>query len=165
MERKKRIIDERGRLFGKLSVIDLAVVVIVIAMAVAYYVKTNSGAETRTTSMTDVTYNLTIREVRQGTVDLVRPGDKVYDEHGVNLGEVTGLTVAPAAIKSTLVDGSYVNAGSEGKFDLTLTLVVGCAIADGHIYADRKTELTVGGVIPVVTKYVKTSAHVTDILN
>ena len=45
-----KIIDRNGRLFGKISVIDLLVIAVVAVMAVALYVKTNQKEITSTTT-------------------------------------------------------------------------------------------------------------------
>jgi hypothetical protein len=159
-----KIIDERGRLFGKVSVIDLAVILIILVMAAAYYFRTNAGKDgAEISSSVEVRYEMTVREVRQTTVDLLRVGDPVYDEHGVNMGVIETVSHAPALIKSALTDGSYVDSTSEGRFDVTMTLKANCAVADGHIFAERKTELSIGAQIPILTKYIKTSAWITNI--
>jgi hypothetical protein len=161
--KSRKIIDERGRLFGKISVIDVAVILIIAVMGAAYYLRTHSGGETKSGALVSVEYQLTVREVRQGTVDLLRVGDAVYDEHGANLGVIESVGHTPAQIKSARLDGSYADAKNEGRFDVAMAVSAQCAIADGHIFADRKTELAIGNIMPIITKYVKTSATVTDI--
>ena len=40
-----KLMDKNGRLFGKISVIDVVVVLVVLVMAAALYVKNNSISE------------------------------------------------------------------------------------------------------------------------
>ena len=59
-----KIIDRNGRLFGKISVIDLIVVAVVIVMAFALYVKTNHNEITSTTTPdTPITYQIQLFRV------------------------------------------------------------------------------------------------------
>ena len=71
-----KIIDRNGRLFGKISVIDLLVIAVVAVMAVALYVKTNQKEITSTTTRnTPITFQILVRGVRSYVADAVAVGD------------------------------------------------------------------------------------------
>ena len=57
-----KIIDENGRLWGKISVIDLLVIAVVLVMALALYVKNvRSGTPTTSTARTSWVLSLPSR--------------------------------------------------------------------------------------------------------
>ena len=76
-----KLMDKNGRLFGKISVIDVVVVLVVIVMAAALYVKNTSLSHTsiRVTN-TPITYQVTAYNVRQYVADAIQEGDLLYDQ-------------------------------------------------------------------------------------
>ena len=159
----RRMIDERGRIFGKVSVIDLLVIIMVLVMVVGYVARNRAAPGGGVSSTFEVLYTISVLEVRVTTERLFRPGDTVYDEHGVNLGVIRYVGSAPARVQSTTIDGSHVMAPSEERVDVFLRIAAQCSEADGHIFADRRTELSVDTEMNILTKYVKTTAFITSI--
>ena len=99
-----KIIDRNGRLFGKISIIDLVVVAVVIVMAFALYVKTNHNEITSTsTPDSTITYQMLVRGVRTYVADAVQVGDHVYDQDrnsgGGSLGVITDIDSGEPAVK------------------------------------------------------------------
>jgi hypothetical protein len=90
-----RFLDKRGRIFGKVSIVDLLVLLVIIAV-VAFAVVRMTGDSAETVPV-KVTY--TVSMVRQATVDaladaLAAKGD-VSDDGGTRLGKVVDVTSAP----------------------------------------------------------------------
>ena len=96
-----KLIDREGRLFGKISIIDVLVLAVVIVMAVALYVKTNHREITSTTtSDTPFTYQILVSGVRGYVADAIREKDMLYDvdnSSGGALGEITDIQVMEGA--------------------------------------------------------------------
>lgn len=87
-----RFIDERGRIFGKVNVVDVLVLLVIIAIVVFAVVRlTGSGSETVPLRVT-----FTVEEVRQATVDALQVKGTVRDEGGTVLGKVVEVTASPA---------------------------------------------------------------------
>ena len=71
-----KLMDKNGRLFGKISVIDVVVVLVVLVMAAALYVKNTSLSHTSTrVTNTPITYQVTAYNVRQYVADAIQEGD------------------------------------------------------------------------------------------
>ena len=154
MDNKKKIIDDRGRLFGKISVIDVIVIVIVVVLAVAVYVKydvldkTNSAVKT-----TPITYTAVVSQVRQPSAALFRDGDEIYTNTGIDMGQITNITTAPSQVSTSILDGTYVMANVDGRYDVTLTIVAPCSESNGRYYINKTYELRVNTDQQMVTKY------------
>ena len=79
----KKIIDEHGRVFGKVSVIDFLVVLIVLVLGAALYVKYNVLEATSVAGKTDtIAYAITIYGAREYTANGIRIGDAIYEKSG-----------------------------------------------------------------------------------
>ena len=60
-----KLIDNNGRLFGKISIIDVLVILVVAAMGAALYLKTNHNEITSTATSNDtITYQVLVSGVR-----------------------------------------------------------------------------------------------------
>ena len=68
-----KLIDREGRLFGKISVIDLLVVLAVLVLAAAFYTKNNTLEPTATAQAgTPITFTVLAENLSFQTVDAIR---------------------------------------------------------------------------------------------
>ena len=83
-----RFLDARGRIFGKVNIVDLIVLIVIVAVVVFALVRTTGDSST----MIPIRVTYTVEEVRQGTVDAitkaVQAGATVRDDGGTVLGIV-----------------------------------------------------------------------------
>lgn len=90
-----RFLDERGRIFGKVNVVDILVLLVIIAVVVFAVVRF-TGASSEVVPL-KVTY--TVEQVRRATVDAldgsVQVKGTVRDEGGTVLGTVEDVVVRP----------------------------------------------------------------------
>ena len=136
-----KIIDRNGRLFGKISIIDVLVVLVVLVMAAALYFK---GQQTHTgTAVTEriITFQIRVRGAEDYVAAAIQEKDGVYDRGyssgGRALGEIIDIQVehAPGTrLTESLGDGTYGVVESEGTVDLLIT-VQGRGLIDGKKYS------------------------------
>lgn len=100
-----RFLDERGRIFGKVNVVDVLVLLVIVAIVVFAVVR--FGGATAERVPLKVTY--TVEEVRQATVDAIArsvPLDAtVRDESGTVLGKVEGVEVQATQVEYMTPEG------------------------------------------------------------
>ena len=151
----KKLIDDKGRLFGKISVIDVFVALVVIALAVAVFAKFKLKDNPFTTSNTvNVTYTIKINGIRMSNAKLMQPGDKLYTQDvGNYLGTITDVKIEDAYAVEPIIDGTYAKGRVYERYDVTLTLETLCSHSNGRYYADRMFELSVNSELWVCTKY------------
>lgn len=91
------ILDKKGKLFGKISIVDVLVVVIVVAIACGLYYKFNkSGTVTPFTATQPIQMSLYLESVNTYMIDNIKVGDEVRDRvQNVVLGKVTDVIVGP----------------------------------------------------------------------
>lgn len=102
------ILDKKGKLFGKINLVDISVILIIIIAVAATYFKFNLSAHSDVTrSDAEVIVTLRATGVRDFTVDAYEVGDKVYDdESGKYVGEIVEKTTTEAKDHLTKTDGT-----------------------------------------------------------
>lgn len=157
-----KLFDKNGRLFGKISVIDILVIVIVIVLGFAVYSRFFTKETTAVATVNDnFEYQICVKGVRQLTADALRVGDRLYDsEHDTYLGTITAVEVKDSYGEYATLDGEYVVAPIENRVDVILTLSAEGLVSAGRYYASRTYELGVNSSLTFYTKYCCTTGYV-----
>ena len=151
----RKIIDDRGRLFGRFSVIDVIVVIVAVVLVFAFYTKFNIHITPLGSRDTiEISYTFIVPTVRMATVNHLRVGDKVYvHDTGAHTGTISRIEIADAEMPENLLDGTYIMTGAEDRYDVTLTIDAECSVSNGRYYIDRTFELRANGEFRFITKY------------
>ncbi|WP_048600533.1 DUF4330 domain-containing protein [Rubeoparvulum massiliense] len=116
-----KLIDEKGKLFGLVNIVDLLIVVVVLGLAAGVYYKVTQS--NRVVETVPVTLTLLAEEIRQPTVDAIAIGDDAYDwESNGYFGKVVDKQVTPAIAYVETADGRVVKAEIPDKYNLTVTI-------------------------------------------
>ena len=162
-----KLMDKNGRLFGKISVIDVVVVLVVLVMAAALYVKNTSLSHTSTrVTNTPITYQVTAYNVRQYVADAVQEGDLVYDQDystGGTLGAIQSIEVQPSGKLTELYDGTVVSAPAQDSVNLVLTIQGEGLISEGRYQLNRIYDLGIHASRNFYTPYAQFTGTVTSI--
>ena len=162
-----KVIDHNGRLFGKISVIDVLVVLVVIALAGALCVK-NSRPHTGTSVTTQpITFQVVVEGAQDYLKDNIHVGDKVYDLNYSSgnspLGEITAIEEQPGSKMATFTDGTTGLAEVEDGVNLLLTIEGEGLINDKGYSLNRVYDLGVNAARTYYTKYAQFDITVTSI--
>lgn len=160
----KKWIDERGRIFGKVSVIDIFAVLFAVAMVFAFYLRFFASETTsiRENDTDTFTYTVKIDGVRQWTVDGFHEGEKLWDsDNDTLLGTILSIETTPAEGEVVLVDGTTVVATKDNRYDVYLTVEAEGLISNsGRYFASRTYEVGVNSPVYFYTKYCSVSGTV-----
>jgi hypothetical protein len=163
----KRIIDERGRVFGKVSIIDFIVLAIVIVLGVALYMKFNVLEITSNTTKTEpMTYTIKVEGVRSFSMDSIKPGDLLFDEDnntGNTIGTIRDVASSEAVKESELLDGTLVLGKVEGCYDLIITVEADGLKNNGRFYVNKTYEVNANSKRTFYTKYCTFSGTILEI--
>lgn len=128
------VLDEKGRLFGRINVVDLAVV-LVLLLVLGFgaqkflFVNPEYQPEVETVRMT-----FFVEDVRQPTVEAVAVGDEVREEEtNTYLGRVVEVESGPFRDLVPTAQGEMREAEVPGHYSLTLVLEGDAQITDDHI--------------------------------
>ena len=136
-----KIIDRNGRLFGKISVIDLLVVAVVVVLAAALYFKNNQAHTGTTVTEENITFQIRARGVYDYVAVAILVGDGLYDKDyasgGKAIGRITDIQVERDPGKKLALEVNDGTAGlieADETVDLLITLE-GRGLVDGKRYS------------------------------
>ncbi len=162
-----KLIDENGRLFGKISVIDVVVLVAAAALAGALYLKTTALPQTSTTAKTpDIYYQVLLEAVPDFAEDQIRVDDLLFDEDRLAsgcLGSITDVEVRPGKKLILFSDGTAAMAPVENSVDLLITVKGEGLIENGRYSLNRVYDLGVNSRRNFCTQYVRATGTVLKI--
>ena len=161
-----KLIDEKGKIFGKFNVIDLCVVVIVLILAAGTYYKFGVMDKTSTAAaMEPVTYTVKINKIRDYVFNNVKEGDTLYDKTSGNaIGTITKIESQQAKDYVTVENGQVKQAPVENRVDVTFTVEAEAVVNDSGYFVNRTYELLKGSKKKFMTKYFECDGSVEEIL-
>ncbi|MBP7176467.1 MAG: DUF4330 domain-containing protein [Thermoclostridium sp.] len=153
-----KIINEKGKLFGIINIIDLALLLVIAALAVGalLYMKREGGpvAELQTK---DFYVTIFCKENRPEVTDAIKVGDKLYFGNAYTNLEITDVKAEPAKMDVPMPDGTLVAADHPVLKDIYVTVkIIGDPIDpnDPMVYYGA-THATVGKNVTVKTTTVE----------
>ena len=162
-----KIIDRNGRLFGKISVIDVLVIAVVLVMAAALFFKSNQTHTGTSVTSETITYQMVANGVRTYVADAVQVGDLMYDQDrssGGTLGKIVDLQVLPGTKLGEMNDGTAGMVPVEDGVDLLLTIEGSGIVSEGRYLLNRVYDLGVNSARNYYTPYAQFTGTITAIL-
>lgn len=119
-------IDDKGRLFGKINLVDAVVLLFVLlALAGAFYRFYFTSRIMQPAVPERITYKATLAGVRQVSADTLNVGDKVFLEPSNQfMGTIVEKVVEPAKGDVVKTNGEVVEAVMPGRFNVHMTINV-----------------------------------------
>lgn len=114
------IIDEKGKLFGKVNIIDLIILIAIVAAVAVVginFFRSNTSAPANVIQM-----EFYAEEVSDFVAKKVKVGADLYDDTDkVMLGKVTEVKTGPSVVWINTSDGRVVKSSKEGFRSITIT--------------------------------------------
>lgn len=163
-----KLIDHNGRLFGKISVIDVLAILVVIALGAALYVKSNQPHTGTSVPTQTITYQVKVEGVPEYIRDSIHVGDEVYDLNyesgGAPLGKITAVEEQPGTGLAEFADGTVASVPVEGAVNLLLTIEGEGLVNEEGYFLNRVYDLGINASRTYYSKYVEFTTTVTAIL-
>lgn len=155
-----RLLDDHGRLFGRLNVVDLLVVLLVIVLVVFAYLRFASGEETavRTTLVVDDVRN----PIAEQIAEQLPAEESVRDRSGTPLGRLIDVEVLPSPVEVPTADGQLVTDESELYSDVWM-VVEGTGQQSEHEIRIESVRLRVGHTLVISGPGWEVSAEIRDV--
>lgn len=151
-----RLIDEKGRLFGKVNIVDLAVIlVLVLAVGWFAYAKFGRNLKSEVSSREQpVEFTVVVNAVRPTTVDAMRKGGAVFEfKTGAGVGTIKDVRSEPADVWVLHEDGRWLREKTSDRVDAYVT-VTGTARVSDNVVTVNGVEARVGTSIGLQSKWV-----------
>jgi len=153
--------DKNGKLFGKISIVDLIVLLLVLAIA--------AGSVWRFTSpdaalnQADATINFTVRieGVRDFTLENYRVGLRVYDRQaGQFIGHISNIRYTNFYESHPHFDGTVAWVAVPDRLTIYLDITANGRVTPTAVYVEGTYEIAAGSLRYINTKYVQTSGRI-----
>lgn len=163
------IIDEKGKLFGKVSIIDIAVILVIVVSIIGGIVvyknieqgkiaPSESALINHSSALGDACVEFELSNVREITKNFLSVGDRVYSaETDKFLGEITKIDSTPYKDTITGTDGTMVFAPVPERYTLTLSVKVSGQQTQKGFFSVENTHFAVGDSMPIKTETVETT--------
>ena len=157
-----KIMDKNGKFFGKVSVIDVLLIVLILGLAAGFgYRKLSAPAERIVYSNTKFYSTFMVEKVREFSVAAFAEGDLIYEQYGTQpLGKIVDIRTEDAYDVLKKADGTAIYAPIEEKFNVYLTLESSGSVNDGGYYFNGNAQLSVGSDVTLQSNTVICSARV-----
>jgi len=161
------IIDKQGRIAGKVSLIDIALVLALIGLIAGYgYRKMSGVAKTIVNTNTTFYVTLDVEPIRQYSVNAVKLGDIFYKQHEqLPLGKVVALRQEQAKDVIDNPDGTAAYVPIDDKYVLYITLECTGNVSDSGYYVNGSSQVSAGSDLTVQSNMVVCGARVDSISN
>ena len=160
-------IDEKGRLFSKISIVDIFVLIFVLCAALFVGLKFFAPAENITGAQeTAYEYTFKVENVRQASVDALKrsEGKSVYDSKGTFLGTLKQIvSTEPYKDAVTMPNGTMVSAEVPDKYSVKAAVDVTARKTTDSIMVSNKAELSVGSHLSITTPEITVEVVITGI--
>ena len=160
-------LDEKGRLFSKVSIVDIAVVIFLIC-AVLFVGLKFFAPPGNISSAEEMAYEYTFKvdNIRQASVDALKKseGMSVYDSEGAFLGNIREVTeIIPYKATVIKADGTMVNAQVPDKYTVKATVEVTGKKTTDCIMVSNKREISVGNHMSITTPEITVEVVITSV--
>ena len=156
--------DKNGKLFGKISIIDLIVLLLVLVVAVGSVWRFASPAAVLNQSNITVDFTIRIDGVRDFTLVNYREGLRVYNRQaGQFIGHISGIRYTDHYQPHPLPDGTVASVAIPGQITIYMDVTANGRETPTAIYVEGTHEITAGSLIYLNTKYVQVSGAIHSI--
>ena len=119
-----KIIDNKGRFFGKISVIDIIIVLSVVFVASVFVLNSRGKVQLPVSVDSTVEYTTVLKAYNLYTtaVEPFKVGDNIYSSSGELIGKITNIEVKQGYTKEKLQNGTYLDFPNPEYLDYYLTV-------------------------------------------
>ena len=154
-------------ILGKISIIDIIVVLVLIFVLIAVHDKfkdVSSNSATSDTAVVNFEYTVKFQNVRSTSGEMLKVGDIVYDKvSGTQIGEISSVSVTPTVLQLETMTGEIINDEFEDRSDIVITVQTTGEIKNGEYMASDLIRILLGKNLGIVTKYVDVSGVINNI--
>lgn len=150
-----KIIDKNGKLFGKISILDIVIVACIAFLAVVLIAGKTGQIKLpiETKSSTEYVAKMKAYNVEKTEKSPFEVGCGLYSVNGEYIGKVTEIDRRPMISKEKLADGTYFDYESQTAYDYFLTVEGSGTVSERGVFAQGTFALYPNNSITLSSKY------------
>lgn len=157
-----KIIDKKGKLFGKVSIIDVLTVLVILAM-VSWFVWARIGRNLQSEVASreqPIEFTVVINAIRKTTAEAIEKGDRMFEfKTGAFVGTVESVSTEPADVLLAKEGGVMLRVEDSKRVDTFVTITSTARVSEDVITVNG-VEIRVGATIGLKSKYVQVQGNV-----
>ena len=159
------IINKDGKLFGKISIIDIIVIIAIVVGAFGFYVRFFVSEKKVETTASNIEYTMEIKEVRIGTVNALKNyrGPVTDTSTKEYLGDIVDVTYTNSTKAVDTVNGTMKVSAVPDRYDVLVTVRFDGKINNSGFYTANNQALSAGSSYLFTSKAAKTTGKIVDI--
>jgi hypothetical protein len=141
-----KLLDDRGRLFGRVSLIDIILLVTALGLGLGYvYQRTSQEINQIVNADTAIYVTLAANQMREFSVNAVEVGDVMYRQHDRQpLGTVVRVEAEPATEYLLRPDGTAERVPMEDRYRTFITLECTGSVTEAGYYVNGNLHIAPG---------------------
>ncbi|MCL2379115.1 MAG: DUF4330 domain-containing protein [Defluviitaleaceae bacterium] len=148
------MIDNQGKIRGRVSIIDIILILVVVTLAVGFLYRRATPHITEILRA-DTPFYVTFEVNRIRSIiaeDTVIIGDRVFRQHAARqaLGTIVAVDRVPATDVMQRADGTALLAPMEGRYSLRITIEASGNIGDAGFIVNGNDHLATGSEVAII---------------
>lgn len=157
-------INKEGKLFGKVSIIDIFVLIIIVVAAFGVYTRFFTTNERVEVNKKQLEYQIKIEKVRQGTFDALSKLGPVYDKTTKEyMGEIKAVASEPYYEGQELANGELKKSEIPDRMNVIITIEADGSESAVGFYVGGSKYIGAGSSFNLTTKYAETTGEIVSI--
>ena len=153
--------DKNGKICGKISIIDIFVVLIVVLAAFGISMRFLSAPAKNAKETIRVSFVVEVEGIRKYSVDaLSKKGNVIDIKRKYLVGEIKDFEFEPQKKEAFDANGEIVYAEVPERYTARVTVESDCKQTENGYYVGDNTEISVGSDIEIATKYANSSGKI-----
>lgn len=132
-----KLIDEKGKIFGKVNIIDLLIVLIILALVagVGYkmFFQNNNGVSEQPTEMSEADITFLIKGCLPEAQDALKEGDKLIINNAITDAEITEIDVQENKTTAVTDQGEMIVTQNPLAIDITITVKANVQVSNAGV--------------------------------
>ncbi len=157
-----RLLDERGRVFGRFNIVDLVIVLVLIVAGIWFaYAKFGRDLGSEIASREQpIEYCIVVMGIRPTTADALKKGGKAFEfKTGAEIGTITDVKVEPADIWTISDKGTWIRTQTDDRVDAFIQVKATARVGENVITVNG-VEIRVGTTIGFTTKWAQVNGNI-----
>lgn len=158
------MLKKDGKLFGKISIIDIAALVAIVILIVGVAVRFSGNQAVTVTGGQPIECDLRVTEIRQVTVDALKKGGQVYDiETKEYIGDIVEVKQEDCYSLINMANGERKLVPVQERYDAIVTVAFTGSVSEKGYYTATNRQMSPGGKVGINSKFAHCWSVITDV--
>lgn len=158
------IINKDGKIFGKISIVDIVVLLVIVLLAVGLVSKFGGKTSLNISEGEKMQCTLLVKNVRMFSVEALQKGGEVYDKTTKEyIGDIKEVTYTEGESTVNMADGTFSVVPVEGKYNAYVTVEFEGKTSDKGYYTAANKQIGTGATIVFNSKFAQCESVVFDV--